>query len=204
MKRERLASTGGMETLRMSECIGIIAEDKSDIAVLKMIIRKYLDEHEFKVKKHLGKGSSGIRNKCGRMASRLKTRGCGHLFVVHDLDDHDEKKLRTHLESQIRDSGFRNTLILIPVLEIEAWLLSDPMAIKSTFHLKIKPKVIPNTENVSDPKKFLRDIVWQLGKKRYLPTEHNEKIAEKMSRKALHQCKSFLPLEKYIKSHLKN
>lgn len=190
--------------MKMSNRIGIIAEDKSDIAVLRTVLLKYVDNNSFGIKKFIGRGCGRICKKCYSWASTLKAMGCSHLFVVHDLDDRDEKELRSNLEALVNDSEFRNALVIIPILEMEAWLLSDPIAIKSTFHLGRTPRLIPNTETINDPKEYLRDLVWRLGGKRYLNTVHNERIASKTSLTALRRCKSFRPLDRYIKRNLKN
>ena len=187
----------------MSNRIGIIAEDKSDIDVLNSILTKYLDDSSFGIKKFIGKGCGRIRKKCCGWAKNLRARGCNHLFVVHDLDDNDEEELRTNLQSLVDESEFDDSLVVIPVLEMEAWLLADPAAIRQTFSLKKTPKTISNTEKVKDPKEYLRDLVWKIGKKRYLNTVHNVRIAKECRLIFLRQCRSFKPLDRYITEKLK-
>ena len=187
----------------MSDKIGIIAEDKSDVAVVNAILLKYLDDGSFGIKKFVGRGCSRIQKKCCAWAVTLKEMGCNHLFVVHDLDDNDEEKLRAHLQSLVDQSGFDASLVIIPVLEMEAWFLADPVAIRQTFQLKKEPKAIGNTESVRDPKKHLRDLVWKIGKKRYLNTVHNVRIARTCRLTYIRRCRSLKPPDKYVTKKLK-
>jgi dissimilatory sulfite reductase (desulfoviridin) alpha/beta subunit len=94
-------------------------------------------------------------------------------------------------------------LVVIPTKEMEAWLLSDSAAIKNTFNLKGKVKITTNVEMIDNPKERLRDLIWKKGKKRYLNTVHNKKIANIISLKALRKCESFKPLDVYIKRYLR-
>ncbi len=188
----------------MGRRIGIIAEGKSDVEVLNAILLKYLDPASFSIRKFAGAGSGGLRKKCCAWATALKGMGCTHLFVVHDLDDHDENGLRSDLQALVDECEFGATLVIIPVLEMEAWLLADPVALQKAFSLKKTPKAIRNTETVHDAKEHLRDLVWKLGRKRYLNTVHNVRIAEKARLSALRKCRSFKPLDGYVKTNLMN
>ncbi|MCH8288028.1 MAG: DUF4276 family protein [Candidatus Marinimicrobia bacterium] len=122
--------------------------------------------------------------------------------MIHDLDTKNESTLRKLLVTKLNNSPFTNYLILIPIIEIEAWLLSDSTAIQTTFKLQKRPKKIQNTELIKDPKKYLGDIVWKMSYKRYLHTVHNAKIANNCTISSLKRCGSYKPLDKYIKSNL--
>jgi uncharacterized protein DUF4276 len=187
----------------MSNRIGIIAEDKSDVDVLRMILLKYVKDDSFCIKKIAAGGCGKLRRKCAKWASMLKQMGCNHLFVIHDLDERDEEELRRKLETLLSSSAFVNALVVIPTKEMEAWLLSDSAAIKNTFNLKGKVKITTNVEMIDNPKERLRDLIWKKGKKRYLNTVHNKKIANIISLKALRKCESFKPLDVYIKRYLR-
>ena len=180
----------------------MIAEDMSDVAVLYKILVKIIDDNSFSIKRFVGKGCGKLRKKCHVWSAMLNDSGCDHLFVLHDLDENNEKQLRQQLENSVRDSGFTNPLIIIPVKEMEAWLLADERALQNTFNLQKCPKTIHNTEAINNPKEHIRDLIWALGRKRYLNTVHNVRIAEVMTIASLRKCRSFLPLEKYITTYL--
>ena len=182
----------------MSKKIGVIAEDASDITVINEILEKYMDCNAFSIKKFIGHGSGKLRNKCGAWARMLSRSGCEHILVFHDLDRNIEAELRDDLSKKIRKDEYPNSIIIIPIEELEAWLLADSKAIKEVFSLKKAPKKISNCETIKSPKEHLRDLVWHLGKKRYLNTTHNQKIARKASKNNFMRCKSYKPLDKYI------
>lgn len=165
----------------MSKKIGVIAEDASDIAVINEILEKYMDCNAFSIKKFIGHGCGKLRNKCGAWAKMLSMSGCEHILVFHDLDRNIEVELREELSKKIGKDEYPDSIIVIPIEELEAWLLADSKAIKKVFNLKKSPKKISNCEIIESPKEHLRDLVWLLGKKRYLNTAHNQKIARKAS-----------------------
>ena len=183
----------------MSKKIGVIAEDLSDVDVIQHILSKYIDKCEFAVKKFVGNGCGKLRNKCNSWATQLYNSGCEHILVFHDLDRNNEVKLRKELEKKISINQFPNSLIIIPVEEMEAWLLTDPEAIKKAFGLDKTPKIDSQCESINSPKEYLRNLVWRNGKKRYLNTIHNKKIAEEISILKLKKCNSYCSFDKYIR-----
>ncbi len=182
----------------MSKKIGVIAEDNSDIAVISEIFEKYMDCSTFTIKKFVGNGCGKLRNKCGAWAKLLSSLECEHILVFHDLDRNSEIQLRRTLSKKVCKGEYPNSIIVIPIEELESWLLSDSEAIKQVFNLVKAPKKIDNCETIKSPKEHLRDIVWALGKKRYLNTVHNQKIAKNTSIINFKRCKSYEPLDKYI------
>lgn len=186
----------------MSKLIGVIAEDDTDIEVIKLIIGKYIPRNDFKIKKFVGNGCGKLRNKCSVWAQNLFAVGCDHVFVFHDLDRHTENDLRKLLERKVPIKEFPNSLIVIPVEEIEAWLLADSIAIKQVFSIKEDIKPIKDCEKINAPKEELGRIVWRLVKKRYVNSIHNAKLADKVSLDSLRKCKSYIPFDNYVLSNL--
>lgn len=191
-----------MGILRVSKLIGVIAEDSSDVQVINAILDKYMSSNLFSVKKFVGNGCGKLRNKCEAWATMLVKSGCEHILVFHDRDRNEEKEIRRILECKISKDEFPSSIIVIPVEELEAWLLSDAKAIKAVFNLRKAPKKINNCETIESPKEYLRDLVWQIGKKRYLNTTHNKKIAEQSDVANFQRCKSYLPFDKYIRENI--
>lgn len=178
--------------------IGIIAEDDSDVDVIVEILSKYIARNKFGVKKFTGIGCGKLRNKCDSWAASLFKSGCNHVFIFHDLDRNNEKTLRKLLERKVPPGDYPNSLIVIPVEELEAWLLSDSDAIQKTFSLSKAPKKIHECENVESPKEHLGEVVWHLGKKRYVNTIHNKKISQFTALAHLRRCPSFELFDKYV------
>lgn len=186
----------------MSKKIGVIAEDDSDIAVIEEILKKHLNSNEFKIKKFVGNGCGKLRKKCDSWTKNLFDSGCDYVFIFHDLDRYEEKELRQILERKVCPITYNNSLIVIPKEELEAWLLSDPKALQKVFKLDKEPKKISNVEAIKSPKEHIRDLVYKLGKQRYLNTVHNKKIAHEICLTKLKNCKSYEPFEKFITTRL--
>ena len=136
----------------MSIRIGAIAEDRSDIDVLECLIRKVRPNRQFKVKPFLGHGCGKIRSKCHAWASALASKGCRLLIVLHDLDKANEGQLRNLLTKALKPCPIPRHVIVIPIREIEAWLLSDSRAIDVALKLQKRIRRISNPENDPDPK----------------------------------------------------
>lgn len=194
-------SIGNMANLKPFKAIqiGVIAEDKSDVEVIKVLIKKYTDASKFSVKNFVGNGCGRLKNKCKVWAEALIDRGCEYILVIHDLDREKENKLKTLLQSKLPEKNFPKLLIVIPKEELEAWLLGDPEAIKSVFSLKELPKNYLNPETVPSPKEEIGKIVWAIAKKRYLNTVHNVKIAQLATIENLLKCGSYSPLDALLK-----
>lgn len=181
--------------------IGVIAEEYNDVEVLYELTRKLIDDHAFSFKKFVGHGCGALRRKCRAWAVNLLMRGSTHLVVLHDLDMNDENQLRSELEHCVHNIAFEGRVILIPIREIEAWLLTDAKALKSVFNMPKIPKVPTNPEAIERPKEKLRDIVWKAATRRYVNTIHNPKIAAACRISKLRLCKSFRPYPKFIAAH---
>ncbi len=184
--------------------IGVIAEGGSDVDVLYELSCKLMPENSFAFKKFVGQGCGKLRKKCTAWAQNLMSRGCSHLVVLHDLDENDEDELRKELSDRVSNVGFSGYVVLIPVREIEAWLLVDATALRTVFRLQRTPTVPRRPETVSRPKEKLRDIVWGAGKKRYVNTIHNRKIAAQLRICRLRKLRSFRPYPRFLDEHMGN
>ena len=184
--------------------VGVIAEDDSDVDVFKILVEKISGRQNFKVKKFVGGGCGRIKRKCLQWAKNLKLQGCKVVVLMHDLDNKDINKLKSELLKAFNPCPIKDNLIVIPIQEIEAWLLSDEDAIYTALNLKLKVRTIPNPESVFDPKKKLREIIYiKSGKtKHYLNTKHNKKIATCLNLERIRRCNSYIPLEDFIKEKL--
>jgi len=173
--------------------MGIIAEDDSDVAVLREVTLALLKPHAIGFSRFVGDGCGKLRRKCGAWAKNLVRQGCPWIVVVHDLDVHNEEQLRTHLTQEIAPARARASVVLIPKREIEAWLLYDSGAIASAFREHQRPRLPGNPESILDPKKHLRDLIWRKYRKNYLNTVHNSLIAKHVDLSLLSRSASFAP-----------
>jgi len=180
--------------------IGLIAEDQTDYEVLNIFTCKLIEESKFKFLHHFGHGCGKLKKKCAAWAKNLVDRGCNHIVVMHDLDDNKEKVLRKSIEEKIRNINCINRLILIPIFEVEAWLLSDSNALTKTFKIQNNIKdQINNPETIKDPKKHIGELVRKNCNIRYVNSIHNKKIAQEICIDELsRKCRSFKPFQDFI------
>jgi len=160
--------------------VGLIAEDKSDIESLSILIKRICNTSSINIKGVSANGCGMLRRKCKPWADQLKIKGCEKLVVVHDLDRNDQKTLHANLVNTLNSCPFKSYLICIPVEEIEAWLLADVSAIKKVLNLKVALKEIFHPELVKSPKEHLYRLVEKTssGEKYFIHTIHNPKIFE--------------------------
>jgi len=172
--------------------IGIIAEDDSDVGVLRELTLTLL-KRPMGFSRFVGDGCGKLRRKCGAWAINLVQQGCPWIVVVHDLDQNDERELRAYLTGAIEPARAKAAVVLIPKKEIEAWLLYDARAIAQAFREPNLPQLPGKPESLSDPKKFMRDLVWKKYRKDYLNTVHNAAIAKHIDPSRLNKSGSFAP-----------
>jgi Domain of unknown function (DUF4276) len=183
----------------MTNMVGIIAEDESDVDVISILMRK-MARKPFGLKRQIGRGSGRIRGKCRAWANTLKHRGCNLLIIVHDLDARELRQLYRDLCEALGASPIADHAIIIPVRELEAWLLADHTAIQRAFRFRAPLGQIANPQGIQRPKEFLRDLIYQRSERRiiYLNTVHNVKIAEQCTPANLRRCESFQPLADFV------
>jgi Domain of unknown function (DUF4276) len=186
--------------------VGIIAEDDSDFISARVLVKRIALNNNIKFHKFFGKGCGKIKKKCHAWSNELSKRGCKTLVLIHDSDSKRSDDLREMLRKALAPCPIKNHLICIPVQEFEAWLLSDPEAIKKGLNLRKKPIVKGLPENINSPKEHLELLVDRAsnGEKIYINTKHNIKIAELLSiTKAMRLCPSFAPFYKFIHEYIK-
>lgn len=185
----------------MARRLGIIAEDESDVGVVTEIARK-IATRNFSVRRFVGHGCGKIRGKCRAWTIALRGKGCDALILLHDLDQAAQAELHRDLEAALQPSAIAHYVIVIPVRELEAWLLADPEAIQRAVNAKKAVKPVANPQAILRPKEYLRDLVERItGRPIYINTVHNLRIAERVRIANLRRCSSFIPLEQFIRQH---
>lgn len=173
--------------------MGIIAEDDSDVAVMQEITLSLLKPYHIGFSRFVGNGCGKLRRKCGAWARILVHQGCPWIAVVHDLDLYNEQRLRAQLTKAIAPARTEASVVLIPKRTIESWLLYDGSAIAAAFNESQKPRVPGDPESLTDPKKYLRDLIRKKYRKEYLNTIHNVLIAKSINTSLLRKSNSFAP-----------
>lgn len=178
--------------------MGIIAEDDSDVAVVRELTLLLLRPRRIGFKHFTGNGCGKLRRKCRAWTENLVRRGCPWIAVVHDLDVNNERELREELSRAVAAIRVKASVVLIPKREIEAWLLYDAAAIAAAFNERRRPRLPGNPESLPDPKRFLEQLVWKHYGKYYLNTIHNELIAKRIDVSQLRRSGSFTPHPPFV------
>lgn len=184
-----------------SVTVGVIAEDDSDVDSATVLIRRISGKSNVGVKRFVGKGCGRINRKSRAWATNLKQRGCSLLILIHDLDRNRLAELRIKLEQSLDPSPIGEYLICIPVEELEAWLLADPVAIRKALKLPKTPKIKGHPEDISSPKEYLEALVRRItqGEKVYDHTRHNEKICKELGIDRVLRCPSFKEFHEFVR-----
>jgi len=182
--------------------VGIIAEDSSDIDTLNVLLRRIVPTN-FKLKRYDAKGCSKLTRKCCAVSKGWVRDNTTHIIICRDCDKNDCAALYRDLRSEVSSIDKHEELIciVIPIEEIEAWLMADHKAFNKRF-LKMNLKAINNPENVSNPKEFLsRQSRGKNSKPRYVNSIHNKELAGMVDIEAvINKCPSFHPFYSFATS----
>ncbi len=181
----------------------ILGEDESDTEMLKVLIRKIHADDSVRVK---CKGFSGCKEMLRKGASYFKSfkdLGCKYFIVAYDADRESPVARRQEaLEKVVHAAQVTHHCVLVPVQEIEAWILADLPAIKRS---NVCPGWNPedefsNPENVADPKERLEKLSRNAKQhSRYNHVSHNPRVASYLDLDVVAQkCPSFRPLHDFV------
>lgn len=185
---------------------GILAEDRSDVDVLQSLVQRIAaaagekKSLTFKKKGYSGcsemirKGAIDIRLFVGMSVSRI--------IVCYDSDRCSPKERLKEVEEKIlQKSGVQvESCIVVPVQEIEAWILADMDAVKHVLTAwKSVPKSHTNPESLNDPKEHLERLSKRHGKPLYVHAIHNCKVAKHLNLDLIRErCPSFKSLYDFV------
>ncbi len=195
----------------MPPVYAVMGEDDSDVEALKTFIKRLraaADKRPPKVT-ILGKGYEGCAEMLRKAPAQLRAwekAGVTRVVVSYDADRDDPAERMKRLRQVYTDSGITiDHCPLVPVQELEAWLLADVVKLESVFTVlrKKKPRLKPvkSPEGVADPKEHLVGL--SLHPERevalYHPPTHNVVMAEDVDLVLVRsKCPSFRPLVAFI------
>ena len=179
--------------------VGLIVENQSDEDVVYGLLAKLVTK-PFGRRRFHSRGCGKLRSKCVAWAKDLYTRGCRALVVVQDLDQNELVQLRLALEALIATTAFAKRAVVIPVREIEAWLLADERAIQTSLALRNPVAATRSPEHEADAKRRLYEVIFAASDRRveYVNTVHNKRITTQADPEIIEaKCPSFLPLRQF-------
>jgi hypothetical protein len=187
---------------------GILGEDDSDVAVIDTLVKKIANNNGLRNRPRGYSGCGELLSKGARGIKALNDVGYKKFIICYDADRSNPAERYSEIVNRIiKPAGVASSFCaIVPVQEIEAWLLSDLRAIKkifSSFHFE---KEHSNPENQNDPKEFLEKILRKSNNKPcYVSAAHNSKIAAHIDLKALaERCPSSLPLFDFVQTGIGN
>jgi hypothetical protein len=143
---------------------GVLGEDKSDVATLKVLIQRLAADENVSIKT---KGYNGCGERLTKGAKQLKLfakLGCNRFIVCYDADNEESNnRYQEVVKRIIKKSGLtglkpdEKICIVIPVQEIEAWILADIQAVTHIFQ-NWHPKPIIHPESIDSPKEYLEKL----------------------------------------------
>jgi hypothetical protein len=180
---------------------GILGEDSSDVATLKILVRRLARNESLRFK---GMGYSGcgeMLRKGARQLRDFQNRGCTRFIVCHDADGPDPGPKRELVRDRIiKPSGISGDYcIVVPVQELEAWILADIECATAIFS-SWKPIAIHNPESIARPKEHLESLSRSSNQKpRYSHAVHNERMARHLDlAKVSRKCPAFRELAAFV------
>lgn len=180
----------------------VLAEDESDKQTIHAILRTLTGDPRLP---RLGQGFGG----CGDLLNRGARVIRGHLrdsekfIICVDADGEPPERVREKVRQRVLiPSGISACGLVVPVQEIEAWILSDidRALAKWKAHPSWTPAEVRNPEAIAKPKEALIQMSRsRRSKPDYVPALHNEHIAAHLDLVRVEtKCPSFAPLRQYV------
>ena len=181
---------------------GILGEDDSDVATLRTLVRRLAQDESLPIR---GKGYGGSGEMLRKGSKQLdlfkRLYSCERFIVCHDADGPDPEPKRTLITERIvKPSGITDACcILVPVQELEAWILADIECAVNLFS-SWRPAPIQNPEKIVSPKEYLEKLSRDSKQRpRYSHAVHNEKMAKHLDLdKVRRKCPAFSELAQFV------
>jgi len=180
----------------------ILGEHQSDAETIAVFVRRLLDDERLPVIRRGYHGSGELCRKGARDLRAIQSQGSATRFIVcHDADGPDPSINHERVRREVVvPSGIKHHLcILVPVQELEAWILADETALSSIF-TGWKPKSVDFPESKVNPKEHLEKSSRTKNRKaRYSHATHNPRVAKYLNLEVVaRKCPSFVPLREFV------
>jgi len=140
--------------------------------------------------------------KSAKDLSTFAALGCTRFVVSYDADGPDPNPHLAELRWAISGFDSSQCCLLVPVQELEAWILADIEAVTHEF-TGWKPSPISNPENIRSRKEHLEKLSRDgRARPRYNHATDNSRIARHLDcDKVAAKCRSFRPLVEFVQRH---
>lgn len=185
---------------------GVLGEDQSDGSVLQCLIRRIGKDTSIRVKPKGYGSKGGVLTKGHRDIKGLLDLGWKFFVVCLDADGPDDTQTMADIRDKvIMPSGVENdACCVVPIQELEAWILADIAAVTQVFTSWVNPKEITNPEKIDSPKEYLEgQSKGANNKPRYSHATHNEKVAAHLNLDVVYRkCPSFRVFDIFVRKKL--
>ena len=194
-----LKNEGLVRVPRTVGCIkvmwAVLAEDWSDVDAIVVLLKRISGIDNQKIFRKGFNGCGALRTKACRIMGEFSTKGATRFIICHDSDGVDVREIKAKFVATLNDprcAGLDHQVI-VPVQELEAWIIADEGAIKKAIpSLSIRKCV--STRVIGEPEGVVgQRIAEGCSKPLFVPSLHNKLVASfidlaKLERK----CPSFL------------
>jgi hypothetical protein len=179
----------------------VLGEDSSDADAVAVLVKRISNSHNQKILKKGFKGCGDLRRKSCRVIQELANRGATRFISCHDADGLDPDKIRQEVRTVLAEKGCRglDSEIIVPVQEIEAWIVADEQAIAHVIK-SLSIRIVGRPESLPSPKEWLlNESSRARSRPLYIPAVHNPQVARFIDlEKLATKCPSFGPLRDFV------
>ena len=180
----------------------VLAGDRTDAEALVELIKKISGQPNATVLRKGFKGCGNLNGKAWSQIISFAKRGATWFIICHDSDGKPPGKVRENFYPGIGGKKkFKHVhRIVVPVQELEAWIIADEVAINAAIPwLEIEP--VNQPEQLENPKEWLvRKSRVISSRRRYIPAFHNAQVAKHLDiDKVMKKCNSFRELVDFVR-----
>ncbi len=181
----------------------VLGEHRSDAETIVVLMKRLLHDDRASIGLKGYNGCGQLRRKGAKQIRLFADLGAERFVVCHDADGPDPALARESVRREIVEpSGVQESCcILIPIEEIEAWIIADEEAISQTIPT-FTPPAVSNPEGKNDPKEWIvRQSKRSRSRPLYVPSVHNAHVAKYLDLdRVAEKCPSFRPLVDFLNS----
>lgn len=179
----------------------VLGEHRSDAETIVVLMKRLLHDDRASIRLKGYNGCSQLRRKGAKQIRLFANLGANRFVVCHDADGPDPAPAHEKVRREVVEpSGVQESCcILIPVEELEAWIIADERAISQTIPTFASPAV-SNPEGQNDPKEWIiRQSKQNRSRPLYVPSMHNARVAKYLDLdRVAEKCPSFKPLVAFL------
>jgi hypothetical protein len=180
----------------------VLAEDSTDADCLEELVKRITGRRDRRVLKKGFSGCGELKRKSPAHIKLFLDRGATRFILCQDSDGSDPDRIRSELRKVVKkvNSSKLDYEIVVPVQELEAWVIADEQAIAKVIpSLSIKSVRHPETQ--SSPKEWLvGESARGRSRPLYSPVTHNVHVVRVSNLETLQQkCPSFVRFSEFVK-----